>query len=393
MLVFNKKNILRGLLLTGLNLSIALVLGACFSDDGGTISKEDIGARNSVNENELSEQARAVLSQYREKIDIIKSSFPNDVSRSTEHVPIHCEDIDKSIISDDEDGDSTIDIYVGEAMTQKAQSDVISCGLERFQNKMQSSATTIDLMNKLASISERGRTIRQFYNENQENIQISLQGFNITEDGNSSVFLDHLKMRVDNDRYRIIIDSYIDEDIQAHLLAHALSIIRSEKEIDEHNIQIGQNFGFSVIQERLYYGDNNDSFLSNLNLTPEEQSIIEALYFYSRFHAYSTNQNLKEDGLEMTEDLTDQVKLAYVLIDLRRKNLITEATRASNGQNLVRLMENNDLESFIMFVSRSTEVETIAEDKTDADTTGTDNIDTDTTIPRNDFIHYYDINR
>ena len=323
MSVFHKKNIIKSIVLASLSLSFTLV--ACFSDHSGAIRKEDIGVQGAVSG--LSEQVEEFLKQNSDRININKSSLPNNISNYTEYVPSDCEQIDKSVISV-EDNNPKIDIYV-ENTTGKSRAEIIDCGSRKFQNYIQNSTTINDLLNQISGVSGRGRVIRQVYSENQENIQVSLQEVgSAVSFAHSFVFRDNLDIRVEDNKYIISIDSRLEKSVQAHLLAHALSIIEIETNVDNINIVVEKaNLYFSSIQN-LYYSDNNSYFVLDYGLHSEEGRVaketIVAFYFYSRFHAYSANQDLQQAGLTLDHDLSDEIVSNEIIRQLGRKNLFTD---------------------------------------------------------------------
>ncbi len=336
MVIVSRKSIIKSMSVASLSFSLSLV--ACFSNQGAVIDKADIGVRRNISENDrnsLSPELQDFLNQYSDKIHIHRQQFPNDLPNNTEYVSSDCRENDQSVISG-EDDTIELNIYVGESLDSNPSIDIISCGLRRFQNKIQSTTTVNSLINQIAKTSpDRGRQIRAFYNDNQENIQVSLQEFDITEDSELSVFVNHLDLDIDiaeeGDRYVVNIDSGVEENVQAHLLAHALSII--EIETNEGNRGIVDqkvDLDFSTVQQ-LYYGNNNGALISQLNLNSgenrDETQVIAAFYFYSRFHSYSTNQALKQAGLELDQDLSNESISDEIIVDLEtRKNLTTETS-------------------------------------------------------------------
>ena len=332
MLIFNKKNITKSLILT--SLSLLFTLTACLSNQGNVIRSEDIGAQNSVNEQELTEQEREFLNQNRHRINIDEGAFPSDITYDNEHVPAHCREIDKSVISDEE-GDDRLSIYIGGVLGEE-RNIIISCGLERFQNKLQDSVAVNDLNSRiedlmaLINISNEGGEIMEFYRSHRDSIQVSLQDRDDTTPLVVRNVFNYLKINVgEDDNYIISIDSRLEESDQAHLLAHALSIIEIER--DRENVAfIEERTGlhFSTIQ-KIYYSSNNTSTLTlHFGSNHDENSVakqtIETFYFYSRFHAYLVNKDLREADLALNHDLSDEAIRDEIITDLRGKNLETD---------------------------------------------------------------------
>ena len=344
MLIFNKKNIIKSLMLTSLSLS--LTLAACLSNQGNIIRAEDIGAQNSINEQELIEADREFLDQNRHRINFIEEQFPSDTTNNTEHVPDHCRETDKSVISDENDGDDTLSIYVG-GVSGEERNAIISCGLKKFQNKLQANRAVDDLesrvdnLMKLINRSDDSGEIRGFYDANKENIKVSFQ-----ETGGPYpprfVFRDRLILKAEDDDYLIRIDSRLEEDTQAHLLAHALSIIAIET--DEANIEtvskITGLITFPSIQ-KLYYSGNNSRLSTSLfgphgRRDEVAKTTIIAFYFYSRFHAYQTNRELQQEGLILNHDLDDAIINEEIIRQLSRKDLRPDKETEKNLKSFVR---------------------------------------------------------
>ena len=329
MFIFNKTT--TNMVMIGLSLSL-FTLVACLPDQSRIINAEDIGPRESIyNENNLSEPLQEFLNQNRRRINIVESAFPDNISHDTEDISDDCRQIDRSVISDEED-ESTLNIYVGDITDSDTRINVISCGLERFQNNLQNKETASDLMNTVDNLinlinrSDESREIREFYNEYKNNIQVSFQevGGSIET---SFVFRDKLRIEVRDDNYTVTIDSRLDEKIQAHLLAHAISIIKTET--FEENVDIVEDrtgLTFATIRQ-LYYNNNRGSntgllvhyFGSNFEKRRDERQIIEAFYFYSRFKAYLVNRSLEERDLDFDYDLSDTAIDGEVMTHLKTR--------------------------------------------------------------------------
>ena len=331
MFIINKKNIVKGMMLVSLSLSLSLA--ACFSSTGGFIDKEDIGVRRAVNEQAPTEELQSFLEQNKDKINVVERPFPDGAVSNTKYASPDCkdEDMNKFVISD-EGSDSKVDIYVGGSIDSETRNKIYACGVKGLKNKVErSSVGDESLINEIAKYTS-GEALKAFYDENQDMIQVDLREIGVeTSPSTLSVFRDKLRIEVEGDRYIVGIDSRLEENVKAHLLAHALTII--EIETNEGNRGIVDqkvDLDFSTVQQ-LYYGNNNGALISQLNLNSgenrDETQVIAAFYFYSRFHSYSTNQALKQAGLELEQDLSNESISDEIIVDLEtRKNLTTDTS-------------------------------------------------------------------
>ena len=348
MSILNKEFFLKNIGWMALSLSFTLV--ACFGNQSGIIREENIGVRKNVSvsendRNSLTSELQRFLEQYSHRINIIGTQPPNNLSNNKEEISSHCEQIDQSVISE-ENGNSIVNIYIGDSPDSKTRINIISCGLERLKNKIESGVNINDLMSEIARYAS-GTKIKEFYDENRENIQISLEEIdNPNSSTEWSVFVNKLDIMVENNTYAVKIDSKVERNVQAHLLAHALSIIAIETNAENVDlVEEGTGLNFSTVQN-LYYRANNSILIAQINLNSEgkkvEKQIIEAFYFYSRFYAYSTNRALKREGMELDRDLNEEIVSDEVIMELR--------TRKNFGTDKTPYLENLITEDFAYFI-------------------------------------------
>lgn len=140
MVTLNKENLLKNIRWMVLSLSFTLV--ACLGNQGGIIRQEHIGVQTSVTKNDydsLSQELQGFYEEYSESINIVETSPPSDLGDNTEHVPSHCNELkDTSVITNDGD-DLTITIYTEDLSPSEARTEIISCGVERLKNQIESS--------------------------------------------------------------------------------------------------------------------------------------------------------------------------------------------------------------------------------------------------------------
>lgn len=283
----------------------------------------------------LNQDLQKIYNINRENIHISFSSSANAARdyRSSDIIS-HCGN-DVSTVAVAKQGDE-YHLYINyeQEVSKELQDTVLSCGLQELENAKQNKTLVSNLIAQIAQY-QSGSDIKEFYDENTENIQIDLQVFSASSTSTSgSIFTNNLEITVnENGRYTISIDSKIEENAQAHLLAHGISIAAIETNSDIiasiPSVSGRVPLSLSTIQE-FYYNEGPDQ--SALHLV--EESFIEAVYFYSRFHAYLANQRLKEEGLALSDDLSNEDIISKLLEELENKDLLTGITRQSNGQNL-----------------------------------------------------------
>ena len=323
-------------------LGLPLTFMACSDSLGGKRiyldgSRTRSGALQNIT-NSLNSDIEKIYNANRENIHINFSSSLNaaDNINNSSDIISNCSDDTNTVAIVKKDDEYHLHINMEQETSKERQEIVLSCGLQELENIKQKNTQINNLINKVAQY-QSGRSLKEFYDENTNNIQVNLRAFDTSSTStDSSIFKNNLEITIDEDNsYKVSIDSRLEENVQAHLLAHSISIIKIETN-DEiitsiPSISDRVPLSFSTIQE--FYYNNEDSNQSILH--PLEKSFIEAIYFYSRFHAYSMNQRLKEEGLVINHNLSDEDIISKLLTELENKNLLTDITRQSDGQNLL----------------------------------------------------------
>ena len=213
---------------------------------------------------------------------------------------------------------------------------------------------TINIVNKIGQYSA-GQEIRNFYNDHRNKIEIT------HNDSIQNVdFINSSKITIEADnsyKVTITLNPQTNETDQLHLVAHGIERLRRAIAIKEY-IETNQwiSLKLPAIQSILYNEEEGENLRRNY-MNIQEQYLVVALYFHSRYYAYDFNKQLKEEMDTLTQNGTTNLALSddlasslediseQVLLEVANKSLFTSPREISQKyqeelENMVYNYEN-----------------------------------------------------